>query len=500
MDQPKVAVNDAVGQIEEAGIECLPEEGRTSRPLNLFYVFVGLNFSWAVVVYGWLPMTFGLNFWSAATSMTLGIIAGSLLTMWVALLGPRTGTNMTVSSGAHYGINGRLIGTGLTLLGMLLYTAATVWTSGDAVVGAGHRLFDLPDNNWVRGITYGVITVLFIAIALYGHATIVATQKIIAVVVGFILVAGVFAYADAFDASRTSGEYVLGGYWQTWVLSFVLGVAGPVSYAPMIGDYTRRISRTRFSDRQVLTAISAGLIIGELIPMVFGMFTAAAFVETSDSYVFDLVANAPGWYVLPILVVGVLGGLGQGVSSMYSAGLDLESLLSRLSRVKTTIIAAVMSTALVFVGVFALDAAASFTTATIFLNAITVPWVAVLILAAIRNRNREYDLHDLQAFAQRRRGGRYWYTAGWNQPAVIAWACGAIVGALAINTEGFKGPLADAAGGIDLTTLGSGLIAVIIYGAVTIVMPDRVDPPTYTSGPPELETSRATAVDVDGGR
>jgi purine-cytosine permease-like protein len=487
MDISRAASTDAVGRIEEAGIECLPESERTSRPRNLFYVFVGLNFSWAVVVYGWLPMTFGLTFWSAAVSMTAGIVVGSLLAMWVALLGPRTGTNMAVSSGAHFGINGRLIGTGLTVLGTLVYTAVTVWTSGDAVVASGNRLFGLADNNWVRAITYGITTLLFIVIALYGHATIVATQKVVAVVCGVVLVAGVFAYSGSFDAGRSLGEYALGSYWPTWVLSFVLGVAGPISYATIIGDYTRRISRKRFSDRQVLTAIAGGLIVGEVIPMVFGMFTAAAFLQTSDSYMFDLVGNAPGWYVLPILVVGVLGGLGQGVTSMYGTGLDLESLLSRLSRVQTTTIAAVLSTAAVFLGVFVLDAADAFTAVTIFLNAITVPWVAVLACAAIRNRNREYDLYDLQAFAQHRRGGRYWFTGGWNLPAVIAWLSGAVVGALAVNTGTYVGPLADALGGIDLTTLGSGLIAVAVYVVAILVVPDRVDAPAGQSAP-ETET------------
>ncbi|MGI9164020.1 MAG: purine-cytosine permease family protein [Mycobacterium sp.] len=478
MDETRLDVEDEVGRVEEAGIECLPEEGRTSRPRNLFYVFVGLNFSWAVVVYGWLPMTLGLTFWSAATSLTLGVLVGSLLTMWVALLGPRTGTNMTVSSGAHYGIRGRLIGTALTVLGTLVYTAVTVWTSGDAVVAAGNRLFGLPDSNWVRALTYVITTALFIVIAIYGHATIVATQKVIAVVVGAALVAGVFAFAGSFDATRTTGELALGSYWPTWMLSFVLGVAGPVSYATIIGDYTRRISQVRFSDRQVLVAIAGGLVVGELIPMIFGMFTAASFTEASDSYMFDLVGNSPGWYVLPILVVGVLGGLGQGVTSMYGTGLDLESLLPRLSRVQTTVLAALLSMALVLLGVFALNAADAFTTVTIFLNAITVPWVAVLVVAAIRNRNRPYDLHDLQAFAQGRHGGRYWFTGGWNMPAVVAWFSGAAVGALAVDTGSYQGPLAGIAGGIDMTTLGSFVIAVVVYGLAIAIAPGRVDAPT----------------------
>lgn len=496
-------VADKVGRVEEAGIQCLPEDGRTSRPRNLFYVFVGINFSWAVAVLGWLPMTFGLDFWSSMSSMTVGIVAGSLLTMWVALLGPRTGTNMTVSSGAHFGINGRLIGTFVTVVSTVVYTSIAVWTTGDAVAATVNRAFGLQASNWTLAATYAVTTAIFIVIAIYGHATIVAMQKLIFVVVGLVMLAGVFAFSGSFDVHRTIGDgYALGSYWPTWVLSFALGFSLPISYATIIGDYTRRISRTRFSDRQVLTAIAAGLIVGELVPVFFGIYTSAAFLTDSGSYVIDMVDSSPAWFVIPILIGGVVGGLGQGVTSMYGTGLDLESLIPRLSRVQTTTIAALVSVVILFLGVFQLNIAESFTTATLFLNALIVPWVVILVIAAIRYRYREYDLHDLQAFAIGLKGGRYWFSRGWNLPAVVAWACGAAIGVLAVNTEGYKGPLADVIGGVDLTTLGSGLVALIIYGLATVIVPKRVDAEPYRSpgGPSPLGSLAGGGASVRGTR
>ena len=37
---------------------------------------------------------------------------------------------------------------------------------------------------------------------------------------------------------------MLGGFWSTWMLAVTVAAAGPLSYAPVLGDYTRRISRS----------------------------------------------------------------------------------------------------------------------------------------------------------------------------------------------------------------------------------------------------------------
>ena len=65
---------------------------------------------------------------------------------------------------------------------------------------------------------------------------------------------------------------------------------------------------------------------------------------------------------------------------------------------------------------------------TVVLNAVITPWVAVLAIGALRTRGVGYDPVDLQAFAHGRRGGRYWFTGGWNVPAVLAWAAGSVFG------------------------------------------------------------------------
>ena len=268
------------------------ERRRDSRPANLATVFFGGNLAFSVIVFGWLPITFGLGWWSTVTASAVGLAIGTLVTAPLALLGTRTGTNNTVSSGAHFGVRGRLIGSALTLVFALAYAAIAVWTSGDALVASAHRLVGTPTGDGALAVGYALVAVEIAVIALYGHATVVALQKIVVPVVGVLLLAGIVAFAGSFDAGYAGGGYVLGGFWPTWVLVVTIAAAGPLSYAPSIGDYSRRISRDH-GDGRVIGAAAAGIFLGLFATTLFGAFTASTFSTLGDSYVQDLVAFAP---------------------------------------------------------------------------------------------------------------------------------------------------------------------------------------------------------------
>lgn len=454
-------VDDRIGAVEAAGVEYLPEADRDSGPRNLSAVFLGANLTWTNVVFGAFAILFGLSFWQTVTSMAVGVAVGTMAVLPTAIIGPRTGTNMTVSSGAFFGIRGRFIGSGLALAIALAFAAVTVWTSGDAIVAAGHRLLGTSQSDITHAVAYAAVAALMVTVALYGHATIVAIQKVVVPVVGGAMVLGVFAFAGGFDPGVAGGEYALGGFWQTWALSAVLFAAAPISYGPTIGDYTRRISSIRFSDKQICAALGVGMFVGVMLPSLFGAFTALTFANPSDSYIDDLVAASPAWYVLPIVVISLFGGMSQGVLCIYASGLDLEGLAPRLKRTQTTIITAAVAIALLYIGVFVFDAVDSVTAMTVALNAVITPWVAILAIGALRTKS--YDPVDIQAFANGRRGGRYWYTGGWNLPAVVAWTVGATFGILTVNTTLYVGPLAEIAGGVDLSTVGSAALAGLIY-------------------------------------
>src|SRR5262245_60505023 len=241
---PEIAftTTDRVGAVENVGVEYLPEDARDSRPRNLGAVFLGANLTWTNVVFGAFAILFGLSFWQTVSSMAVGIALGTLAVLPTASIGPRTGTNMTVSSGAFFGIRGRFIGSGLALAIALGFAAVTVWTSGDAIVAAGHRLLGTPENNIVHAVAYAAVAALMVTVALYGHATIFAFQKLVVPIFGGLMFFGVLALAGGLAPGASSGEYALGGFWQSWALPRWWFGSAPFSYGPTIGDYPRRIS------------------------------------------------------------------------------------------------------------------------------------------------------------------------------------------------------------------------------------------------------------------
>src|SRR5262249_477853 len=126
---PDVAM-DSFGKIESHGIDFIPEADRHSRPLNIFWILIRANLTFGLIVLGALPVAFGLSWWSSFSSIIIGDLLGALLFAPMALIGPRTGTNGPVSSGAFFGVVGRIIGSALALFIAIGFYALAVWTGG----------------------------------------------------------------------------------------------------------------------------------------------------------------------------------------------------------------------------------------------------------------------------------------------------------------------------------------------------------------------------------
>jgi purine-cytosine permease-like protein len=451
--------------VEQHGVDTIPPEARTARPRDVVTILVGANMAFSVVVFGWLPVSYGLGFWASLSSVVIGTAIGAAFITPLALLGHWGATNNSVASGAFFGVLGRLVGSFVGLLLCLAYTALTVWTGGEALVTAVGRVTGTSPGDVAYALGYAALALLVTVAALYGFHLLLRLNRWIVPLVGAALVLGLFAYARSFDAgyAGTPDAYLLGSFWPTWLLALVgAGIAGPVSYATLIGDWTRYVSPGA-APRQLLRAGATGLLVGLLIPTAFGVFTAVATAGDQErSFVAGLILKAPGWY-LPLLLLGaVAGSIGQAGINLYSMGLDLDAILPRLTRVQSTAMVAAGSTALVFLGQFVWDAESAVTTFALLLTSLAIPWATVTMLG-MRKANGAIDQSAVQVLNRGSRGGRYWYWHGWNTNATLAWAVGGVAGVAANATDSFTGPLASLAGGVDLSVLTSALAAAAVY-------------------------------------
>jgi len=467
-----------VTDIERHGIDTIPDAHRTSRPLDLFRIQFGGANTFATIILGTFPVLLGLSLWQAVAATLVGVVVGALILMPMGLFGPRTGTNNAVSSGAHFGVRGRVLGSFLSLLTAIAFYSISVWVSGDALASALNRLFDVPDNDAVRGLIYAVLGALVIVVVVYGYQFMLAVNKVVVVANTVLILLGIVAYASVFDFGYDPGPdaYALGTFWPTFVLSALIVMGNPISFGAFLGDWSRYIPRGTSVSSLLGATFTAQL--ATLVPFLFGVGTATIVAGEAD-YIFALVQVSPLWYTLLLVVVAFLGGMSTGVTSLYGTGLDFSSVFPRLSRVQASLFIGTLAFVFILVGRLAFDLIASVNA---FIGAIvicTTPWMIIMTIGYVVRRGH-YSPQDVQVFNQGRVGGLYWFTAGVNWRGMAAWIPAAVIGLMFANYPPLiEGPFRNSAGGVDISLPVTLAIAAVVYIVLLVVVPE----PRHVFGP-----------------
>lgn len=471
---------DVVGHIETRGVDYIPIDERHSTPREIGYVFFGTQLCFGIIVLGFLPVTFGLGFWGSITSTLVGLAVGSAVFAPLALLSTRTGTNSAVSSGAHFGVVGRIVGSVVGLLTAVGFYAITVWTGGQALVAGLNRLFSLPYNNWTLGVAYALIGTMTLIVAIYGHANVVLANRILIPTMGVLLLIGVFVLAPKFNVLPPAGDdgLLLGSYVPTWILAATAAASLPISYSPYVGDYTRYVSPAKWSSARLVVLTGLGMFLGCAVALCFAIYVAMAFAPNTTDWVVGFVDVVPASGAVPIILISLAGSCAQGALCVYGTGLDTSSIIPALPRVTATLIVGFIGTGLVYIGSFAYNLVGATTAFLILLLVVTAPWLVINLVGYVLSKGR-YHAYDLQVFnmTPKVHGGAYWFTKGWNIAGMTAWVVATFVGMLFVNTSLFVGPLANVAGGIDLSFISSAVLGGLIYFVMAKLIPSTVVAP-----------------------
>jgi len=465
------AAVDSFGKIETHGVDFIPEADRHSRPANIFWILIGANLTFGLIVLGTLPVAFGLSWWASLTSIVVGDLLGALLFAPMALIGPRTGTNGPVSSGAFFGVVGRIIGSALALFIAIGFYALAVWTGGQIAVYGAHALFGLHSGNLELGISYAIIAVIAITAAIYGHANMLVIEKLLIPTAGLLLIVGFFVYGGKFNANHPGGDYLLGTFWPTWALAVTIAAAATFGYGPYVNDWARYISPKRYSDRSIFLTTFAGGFCGLTLPLVFGAFTMVAINDPTADYVAGLVKISPTGYLVPLIILGLVGSLGQSTVCIYSNGLDFSSIFPVFKRTTATALLSLIGVIFIFLGTLVWNWESTVSAFVSLFGVLAAPWISVCLVGHF-TRDGYYNTEDLQVFNRRERGGVYWFTHGLNIRACAAWLIASVVGCLFLNTSLFTGPFSDAANGIDLSWLSATVIGAALYYVAIWLLPE----------------------------
>ncbi|MEV5313314.1 cytosine permease [Streptomyces sp. NPDC052610] len=501
---PQPPPQPSLTEVEAHGVERIPDADRTASPFDLFRLAFGGANTFSTCVLGAFPILFGLSFLQGLAATLLGVITGALILCPMALFGPVNGTNNAVSSSAHLGVHGRVVGSFLSLLTAVAFFSLSVWSSGDALVGGAHRLFGVERGDLSYAVAYALFAGLVLAVCVYGFRFMLFVNKIAVTSATLLFLLGAFAFAGDFDPSyagvftESADPATQALFWPSFIGSALIVLSNPVSFGAFLGDWSRYIPASTPRRRVVGAAFLSQL--ATLLPFLFGLTTASVIATKAPEYVDPaapdfvggLLAISPSWFFLPVCLLALIGGLSTGTTSLYGTGLDFSSVFPRLSRVRATVLVGVVAVVFIFAGRFALDLVRSISTFATMIVTCTTPWMVVMMLGYWTRRGW-YDPEALQVFNRRQRGGRYWFAHGWNWRGMTAWWVAAAVGVLFTNIPGqFVGPLGGLAGGVDIGLPLSLAVAAVLFLTLLWLFPE----PRAVYGPEGARLVRTAEVPV----
>ena len=473
-----MANTTSVVTVEQHGVESIPDQDRTSSIFDFMRLCWGGANSLATAVLGAFPIMFGLSFWQATAAAVLGVVVGSLILAPMAIFGPITGTNNAVSSSAHFGVVGRIVGSFLSLLTAIAFFAISVWSSGDAVVGAARLVFHIRGSDLEVALVYAVFALSVLIVCIYGFQMMLLVNKIAVIASTALFVLGLAAFWPLFDAgfAGTGLRWGAPGFWPIFISSALIVLSNPISFGAFLGDWTRYLPRSTSKPKLIFATIAAQWL--TLLPFLFGVITASVVARRAPDYLAradytgGLLYIAPGYLLAPLLLLAVLSGMSTGTTSLYGTGLDFSSVFPRLSRPRATLLIGTLACALIFLGRFYFSLFGSISTFVSLIIVTTTPWMVIMMIGYIVRRGF-YIPDAMQIFNRGQTGGPYWFKAGWNVAGMSAWILSSIVALLAVNIPGhFVGWLGNRAGGLDVSLLAALLLPTLLYPLCLKLFPE----------------------------
>lgn len=424
---------------EHATIQPIPLDQRHGTYGDLFTIWFGSNLMLLTIATGGLAVTvFALPFGWAVVGLAVGNLVGAIFMALHAAQGPTLGVPQMIQTRGQFGSLGSLLVIGIVIVMYVGFLASNLVLGGQALASLRPGTSDVPGIALVGGLS--------VMAAIYGYDLIHAYARWMTYVSGAVL--------------------MLTAAWILWVhglpsdflarnhpsLSGLLGVISAaalwqIAYAPYVSDYSRYMPRDTGA-RPAFWASYWGCTLGSFLPMVLG--AVVGLTERGSNFMTGLAAITHGIAPL-VLIVFTVGVAAANAMNLYCGALSTltfaQTLLPRFSpgpRARTGI-------ALVLFGLSLMAALASkekflvnYEHFILLLLYVLVPWTAVNLVDYYLLKRGQYDVPSFF----RRDGGIYGRVNG---AAVSCYAVGILVQLPFIDSPLYRGPVARALGGIDLS-------------------------------------------------
>jgi NCS1 family nucleobase:cation symporter-1 len=384
--------------VEANGINVIDAGERRGHPRDLFWPWFAANVSVLGLSYGAFALGFGVSFWQALVAGLIGVTFSFLLCGFVALAGKRGSAPTMVLSRAAFGVRGNRLPSVLSWLLTVGWETVLTILATLATATVFERL-GWGGGDGTRAVALVVVALLIVAAGVLGFDTIMRFQTLITVVTAVLTVVYVALVVDQVDWDTVSAlpsgstQQVIG------VLVFLMTGFG-LGWVNAAADYSRYLPRNS-SSRGVVGWTAFGSTLAPVLLLTFGLLLAGSSADLSSAIAADpigaLAAQLPTWFLVPFVVVAVLGLVGGAVLDIYSSGLAMLAAGIRIQRWQAALVDGVlMILGTIYVVFFGDEFLAEFQGFLITLGVPIAAWCGVM-LADIALRRRDYaeaDLYD----------------------------------------------------------------------------------------------------------
>lgn len=310
--------------VEQNGINTISEAERKGKPRELFWPWAAANVSVFGIAYGSYLLGFGVSFVEATIVGIAGIVISFLFVGIIALAGKRGSAPTLVLSRSIFGVNGGrfpsilswvlTVGWETVLVSLAALATATVFTQ-----------LGWDGGPLTKVVALVVVAALVIAAGVLGFNLILRLQFWITIATGILTVAYIIIAAPQIDLGAVTAlpagdaPAVIGGF-VFMMTGFGLG------WVNAAADYSRYLPRNA-SSRGVVGWTTLGASIAPVLLLVFGLLLAGSSADLRDKLGADpigaLATILPVWFLIPFVLVAVLGLVGGAVLDIYSSGLSL---------------------------------------------------------------------------------------------------------------------------------------------------------------------------------
>ena len=291
-----------------------------------------------------------LGFQNGLLAVIIGHVIGCVMLFFAGLIGGTVRKSAMKTAKMSFGSKGALLFTVLNIIQLIGWTAIMIYDGALAVNGI------LAIGNWIWCIVIGALIILWIMIGIKNLG------KVNTVAMGALFVLTIVL---SFLIFRTGTPLNISSEGMTFGAAVELAVAMPLSWLPLISDYTREA-------RKPLKATAVSAIVYGIVSCWMYVIGMGSAIFTGESDIAQIMVKA-GLGAAGLLII-VLSTVTTTFLDAYSAGISSESLSAKVSGKSV----AVATTVLGILGAVFLPLA-DITDFLYFIGSVFAPMIAIQI-------------------------------------------------------------------------------------------------------------------------